>query len=419
MKRIKIVIFCGYRIRELDALLLLKQALEQHLSAEVYILGGLSELQKMYYYLHAIQPDVVFISQVLEKACRKLALYTLNAGALLYVVPAEITVITIIEDLLLNPKVSYDQLITKYLIPGRRYQQLLTHTDVKHSKIKIVGSPKIDCLVQEAGGQFLSRDQFCEKYDLDQTKKNIFIFTSFVMANPQYLKADSCFDATYSKMMESNRCIVQTKARYVHVIEALVKELPEYNFILKPHPLEDPQPFEAIAQRNFRLVTQVPFYACVNSIDLAIHWSSTVCPECWIKDIPTLQFAPFKKYDSFLSECHPGNPVLRTKQQLKQAIQKYLWVPQEEHYKKFQQEYLQNNFYKLDGQSVIRIAQEVSHDCRLRSSQSNFTARYSWLVVVVLGLERSIGVPLTQWLMSIVLPGYDAKNAIENQVYID
>lgn len=416
MKNAKVVIICNSKVRELTALMFLKSVLEKHTHSSVHIIGGLAEMQKIYFELYRIQPDIVFIPQVVEKECRKLAAYIIESRALLYVIPAEITVIKIIEEILLNPNISYKKYVTKFLIPGERFKALLEKSDLVKNQIKIVGSPKIDCLVHEEGSAFISRASFCNKYSLDVKKKNIFIFTSFVKANESYLKDDSCFDGTIKQMLESNKCVDLTKNRYISVIQKLCKDFSEYNIVLKPHPLEESESYKKIKSSNFTLITDESFYACLKSIDLAIHWSSTIAPECWIKKIKTIQFAPFPKYDSFLSESHPGNPLVRTYSELKKSIISFHQAKLEQRYKKFQQEYLQSNFYKLDGRASERISRIISNDLKLLRKTPNFSKNYSFLLPFVLSAEQIVGIKAIHRLIGFLDHNYDWKAAVENRI---
>lgn len=417
MKKLTILIICGYKLRDIESLQYLKRQLEKKLKAKVYIVGGLSELQKMYYYLYTIRPDVVFIPQVLEKSCRRLAEYVLASNALLYVIPAEITVITVIEQLLLNPDISYNDHLTKFLIPGKRYEKLLMSSDIHKDKVAIVGSPKIDCLVNEEGSQFLSRKDFCKKIGANPRKKNVFIFTSFVRANEDYLRADDFFKNTLDEMLKSNVCVDKTKVKYLQIIAKLCKDFNDYNIIVKPHPLEDAEVYRQQNGDNYYLITDTSLYSCINSIDLAIHWSSTVSTECWIKNIPTIQLAPFEKYDRFLSESHPGNPIVRTYEDLSNSIHIYLNKKLEGKYLQFQKNYIKNNFFKLDGNSAGRIVNIIKTDIKAKSLQVKFLPKFSWLIYVVLFFEKIFGYVIAHRLIALVDSNYDWKAAIENKIY--
>ncbi|GIK83871.1 MAG: hypothetical protein BroJett025_04930 [Patescibacteria group bacterium] len=415
----KILIFSNYKARELDYLILLQKTLAKTLSAKVSIVGGLGEIQRMYYYLYKIKPDIVFIPQTLEKGCRDLAKYVLDSGALLYVVPAEITVIPAIEDLLLNPDITYNTYFTKIFIPGKRYEKLLAKTDISPKKIKITGSPKIDFLVRNKGGQFFSRKEFSKKVNTNLKKKNIFFFTSFVTISEEYLRTDNYFSKAIKQLMKSNTCVALTKQKYIEIIQKLCERLPHYNIIVKPHPLESSLAYKKITASNFILLEQYSLYNCIKSVDMAIHWSSTVSSECWIKGIKTIQLAPYKEYDSFLTECSPGNPIVRTLDELQDIIEKNLDKKREKKYKEFQSKYLRENYYRLDGKSVDRIASYLKQDISKCKIQTTYQPKFSWLVYPILFLEKTLGVPVSRRIVALFLKSYDAKAAISDYVVLE
>jgi len=418
MRKKRIVIICGYKSRELQALLLLKKELELSSNAEVSIIGGISEIQRMYYLLYKIQPDVVFISQVVETVCRKLANYVLISGGLLYVLPAEITIISAIEQLLLNPAIKYDKYLSRIFIPGVRYAQLLKKSDINKNKITIVGSPKIDCLLEEENATFMSKKQLCLAEKLDIDKKNLFIFTSFVKADEKYLRSDKSLNSSVKKMLESNICVELTLSNYIRTIKKLSLDFPNWNIIIKPHPLEEASIYmTALKDSSVTVIANKSLYDVIKSVDLAIHWSSTVSSECWVRNIKTLQYAPYKKYNNFLTENRLGNPLLHSYAQLKSAIKKYAVQSLEQKYLDFQTNYLKNNFFMLDGKSCKRISSIVTSDLNKKRKNVLFRSNYHFAIPILLFMQKLFGISISRKLLYLFSRNFSFRSAVENYVY--
>lgn len=415
-KQIRIVLLCDNAARELSYLLLLKTTLENKMGARVFIVGSVAEIQRAYYYLNKIKPQVVIVSQIVEDSMRKLALYVKKSGALLFVLPPEVLVIPALTLIFSNPSIKYNHLLDAILLPGDRLKQVFTGTDISKSKLKVVGTPKVDVLVKEDSDQFFSRKYFLSHLNAPANKKNIIIFTSFITIPDHYMKKNESFKDIAMNLSMNNKFVEEAKRRYSVAINKLCRDFPNYNIILKPHPLEKNVSPQSSHCSNFFIAHGMSFYNCLHSIDIAIHWSSTIAPECWLKGIKTIQFLPHKDYRHRIVESWPGNPTITSYALLNKALRKYEDHQLETKYLSFQKKYLLDNFYKLDGKSCERISLLITKMLLKKGMSVHYTKMYSFPTYLLVLLEKMLGITLSRICIKMVLPGYKWSYAVNNYV---
>lgn len=410
----RIAILLDNKARELGGILLLQKTLQGKIHAQVKIMGSIAERVRTYHFLYTFQPHIVLLSQAVEDSMREFSQYITLSGGKVFLLPSEITIMRSLSKLIINPQLHYNDFVKGIFLPGKRMSALYRKTDLSEKKLHIVGSPKIDVLIQEKGNEFLSRKMFLKKIGAPIKGKNIYIFTSFVPIDEDYLEKNLTFRSNKRLLVENNHYIQKTKDAYLRTIEQLCYDFPQYTIIHKPHPLERSTFLKKIHASNFFTAEHVTFNQCIKSIDLAVHWSSTVATECWIKRITTLQYIPVSGKDHFLSEFSPGNPIAHTYHQLYLALKKYLRAPLEKKYTRRQLQYLQDNYYRIDGKSVNRIASIIKKEWKQFSQdisyQKNFSSFYSLFMI----LEHIVGKKLSRRIAGFFNRNYNWKYAVQN-----
>lgn len=414
-QELSIVLVCDNILRELTHLTLLKMQLEETLQARVTIIGSVAEIQRTYYLIHQLKPHIVILNQVVEDGMRDLAKYIRQSGAKVYVLPPEILVVPALSNILAISKLKFNHLIDGILLPGERMKKLFLKSDIQPNKIMVVGSPKIDVLMRATAPDFYSRTTFLEAIHARKNKKNIVVFTSFVPTPKTYLRKTKTFVGNIRKMSQNNVFVEEAQRLYPYALEKLCEDFPDYNIILKRHPREVDVYYQHIQKPNFFVASNMSFYNVVNSIDLAIHWSSTIATECWLRGITTVQYVPNTRTTNFLIESWRGNPVTHTYVELKKAVQKYMDMKLEKKYLKFQKQYLKENYYKSDGKSVERISERLLYSCK-KQVHPHYIKRYSFFMEAFVMCERYISSYLPRRLASLILQSFDWKYAVKNYI---
>lgn len=194
----------------------------------------------------------------------------------------------------------------------------------------------------------------------------------------------------------------------------LCQDFPQYNIVHKSHPLEKINFSSFVQQKNLYSIQNTSLEECMQSIDLAIHWGSTVATECWIKKIPTIQYIPIQGYDEFLSEFSQGNPVVRTYKDLMYSIKQYIQSPIDEQYLHFQKAYLLSNYYKLDGNSAKRISHIIHQVCNQKKYHLKYFRNFPLYYYFFYVLEIIFGISISRKLISLILRHYNSSYAINN-----
>ena len=403
---LRVVLLCDNIIRELTGLTQLKKELEKKLSAEVYLIGSIAEIQRTYYSLYRIKPHLVFISQIMEKDCRAIAAYVRQSGGMVCVLPVEITPAKAVESVIVSPKLRYNHLLDMLFLPGQHMFSYFNKTDIDKQKMVITGSPKMDVVLASSG---MSRQDFTSQQHIPSDKPNVFFFSSFPRTSLDYFRSDKCFTQNMTLMKKIHKAIRGTHQAYLKALPKICAALPRINVVFKPHPLEDLSWYDEITAPNFYLVRDASVKDCMASIDVVVHWNSTVCTECWLHQLPTLQFSPLRKYDWLLSEFSLGNPVSHTYQQLVKKILEQIHKKKQldNKFLKYQKAYLIDNFYRVDGKSSQRITQILKKKLVKTSFNLHYTEHFHPAIRLLLFIQKILGVKLSRWLVALLTHSYN------------
>lgn len=415
----KIVLICMDIHRELPMLKFFKKELEDTLNADVWIIGSLADVQKTFYLLSQIKPEMVFISQIVEKVCRDIARYVRNSGGILCVLPIELTYVNIDTYGFKNRRQLYDKYVDYYFLPGQKmYKDILKASDINKNKMFITGTPRIDLYINKNVQKTPSRREFCVKYNIPTNRKNIFIFTSFVTFPADYIRNEKAYKGSVNRVLKMNKEVSETRDIFVRDIKNICVDFPKYNIILKPHPLEDHIFYKEINLKNLYKINKVSFNDTVNSIDLAVHWCSTVATECWVNNIKTIQYIPTVRHKGLLTDFNGENPVYNNYLDLKKGISKYLDHHLEKKYLFSQKKYLQFWYYKTDGFSVRRISTKIKKILQSNPhAVLNYTSADSKMMHMFIILEKILGIKLSRRIVTLVKKDYNWRYAADNYVF--
>lgn len=411
---IRVGLICNNATRELATFISLKHEFENSLGARVKIIGSIAEIQRTLHSLFIFKPHVVFISQLQEDSCRTIARYVKKSGALLIILPEEITPARVVTSIVVNPKLKYDHLVDLVLLPGRIMYNMFLKTDIDVSKLFITGAPKMDVEYRQKGR---SRSELTKLLHLDSKKKNVFIFTSFAhSANIEYYRGNKCFSGSMRLIIKIQKVIRDTRLSYLEVLPKICNQFPQYNIVLKPHPLEDLSYYRQLKAPNLVISSRLSMQDCFPSIDLAIHWNSTIATSSWLHKIPTLQYSPLKVHDWLLSDFTRGNPLVHSYHKLFQLIERYIEKPGTYPHKHllFQEGYLSENFFKIDGRSQHRIVKQTSKllkECKIRV---NYEPQFNPVWYIMMFFEKLFGVLLSRRLAAVMIRNYNWRYAVDN-----
>lgn len=228
---------------------------------------------------------------------------------------------------------------------------------------------------------------------------------------------NSTYKSHIKSMNKYNLFIEKTIKIYSLALKMLCQDFPQFNIILKPHPRESNHYYQDITAKNFFVIKDVPLLDVLESVDLAVHWTSTVAIECWIRKIKTLQYVPLLKNKNYLIESHPGDPTIYNYKQLKKAIAKYSENDLEQKYLDFQKKYLKYNFYQVDGKSVDRIAAKINKLNAKSTPKLNYLDPKSFKANLLVILQNVFGLRVSRIMIALFDQDYDWRYASNNYVF--
>lgn len=83
----------------------------------------------------------------------------------------------------------------------------------------------------------------------------------------------------------------------------------------------------------------------------------------------------------------------------------------------FQNEFLSENYYKLDGKASDRIAQQLAVLMKINNYALSYEQSFDKRIYLVLLLEMMIGFKLANLILSFFLKNYNWRYAVENYVF--
>lgn len=411
----RIVIICGNIVRDYAYQSYLKKTLEAKFPCNVTIIGSLADYQRTVFLLHIIQPHIVLLPQVQEQSCRSIAAYVKESGGTVCVLPSEITYSTTDNIGLINKRISFNRYVDYFFIPGRQmYSDMRKDTDIVGSKLFVTGHPKTD-IVHGQTARRSDTKSLLEKYAIHSSKKTIGIFTSFISTPLSYVKREVGYTGQVRLIEKRNAVIMETKSLFIRDIARVAKYFPEYQFVLKVHPLEDMTPYKHLASVNIAVLREEPISSILPVIRLGIHTNSTTATECWVADIPTILYVPNVRMKPYLSDFNKANPIIFHADMLSPAIKKYMTTGMEPSFVRKQKAFLRYWYFHIDGKASQRIAaimKRIPFFDHLHYRYINPPLLRLFLV-----LEKIAGPKLSRRLVALWNKNYNWKYAADNLIY--
>jgi len=242
-------------------------------------------------------------------------------------------------------------------------------------EINITGCPRFDLLSEKYDPIFRSKDAFCSDYQLNPKTPIVIWFSSSSYANPK-----GNFDEWVENFYKSGAGKIVKgifdvavmgrvhQRAHDHILELfirLVKEYPECNFLVKPHPGEPKKPYHDALKdyANVRIINgNDQTIELIRHSDIQLNWRCTTSVERWMNDIesriisiepPNHELTDFNGYSS-------GNDVVKTFEELKERMIYYFeggTVASDliENRKKFIRNYFRSN----DGNSTEKFCETI------------------------------------------------------------
>lgn len=176
------------------------------------------------------------------------------------------------------------------------YNNLLNKYPNFKNKIINAGNPRVDFWRTDFK-KFYNKEK--KNYFLISSNfENIFGETNFYQKY-KFLKESKYFDLGMSEKRMLRRMTIEAilVEKYINLLKKLSKIFPKKNFLLRPHPIENPKHWNIIFEnyKNIKVDQSGNLSEVLNNADIVLHNGCTGGLEAAIRQIPTISYMPIKE----------------------------------------------------------------------------------------------------------------------------
>jgi len=257
-----------------------------------------------------------------------------------------------------DPTVDFNELCDLYIVWGKGMRDLfLEHTNLEPSKIKICGNPRFD-IYREPLSSLLSNQLILKKTKLDIHKPIILFAAGFPYLDKDKKMGKKNYGEAYEFFIEFQKRLFK---KTITILEEYFSKNPQVQLLIKPHPLELVEKYKGISKyENIDIIEDIDTSLILNEICILLHSSSTMSTEAVMLDKPVITMAFETIDDDFYVENIKYLPTAHNYEEFENLVNKYLKEGKMENEFKIKQlEFIENWFYKIDGNSTLRCANEI------------------------------------------------------------
>lgn len=365
----KILFSVDSKWRDLPSYVLLKGILEKQYGHKVYLVPMGSER----YYIPFLKPEMVIFNHLMEKKKSDLAKQLKKINIAIGILPTEGAPISRkAQEVIAGIYHDYKSVDLYFTWNRPMMEIMLEYNVLPDNKLKVTGVPRFDFYRPPANKVLVPKQRLLEKYGLHIKSPVVTLATNFVSArfarsNADYLSKDAenlriTDIANINERIEWCEKEFSTREQVLSIFEKLAESLPDVNFLLKHHPMEDIKFYRDYGvtlknkgMKNVAIISKEHIWDILNATDILIQRSCTTAAEAWMLNIPTIQL---QLSDYYYSPDHlHGNEVVHSYNEAIGKITEYLKgkeipVTILDNRKKA----LGKMYFKVDGKSSERCA---------------------------------------------------------------
>ncbi|RJR21777.1 MAG: hypothetical protein C4581_01680 [Nitrospiraceae bacterium] len=371
MKSKHILFFVDHKWRDLLSSVYIKLLLEKKGHRVTIARNGFER-----FILPVVQPDAVIFNHVYEDKRVDLLRKYIPNGLQVIVLPTEnIPVLDKVKQLFAG-QMSDLSIVDLYFVWNDEVGDIMRKARaIDESLIKVIGVPRYDIYRQQLSSLIMNRKDFLAKYNLDSRYPVITMTTNFTLAG--FAEKNIDFFNKDVKGLKSDQigydhdlAIRDLKSREIFhdAFYKLVKDYPEVNFIIKPHPSEDHTPYYEIIDKlnngpcrgRVAVVLTEYIWDVLNATDILLERSCLTGMEAWFMGKPTIELHlnPDEWYHSV--PMAGGSDEVTGYAQLRERIDHYLAGGKIEDAKLVHREGIINLWCgRLDGRACQRVVEET------------------------------------------------------------
>jgi len=361
-----ILICIDHKWRDLAGYVYVKKLLEKEGYRVILVRNNFEE-----YYADVYNPQAVIMIHLYDKKVSDRAKRMKNRGIRIFLMPTEgIPTLKSIRAFSVGAFSDLSAVDLQFLWSDEMKKEMLSYNVIDASKIRVVGVPRFDFYKQPLVNILLTKDQLCEKYNLDSSLPIItwatnFTHASFFVKNKDFLKKDwkkYKLDKIYDPEQIPKRDYESREIIFSSIMR-LINEIDNVNLIIKLHPSEDHlyyydriEKLNSQIKKRIKIITKEYIWDVLNSTDVLIKRSCTTGIEAWILKKPTIELK-LNPDEWYFSEEHArGSDIVNTYDELKDKVLFYLKegaIPDD--IMRNREDFLRKWCYKTDGKSTKRF----------------------------------------------------------------
>jgi surface carbohydrate biosynthesis protein len=233
--------------------------------------------------------------------------------------------------------------------------------------IAVTGCARFDFYHSKFKTDLFLKSEFLTNHKINNSNPIILWATNTPYANYSYNKIVSRYvkKANWNKeaIIEYWEVCKSQQHNHAKIIMKLAEKHPNWNFIIKVHPAEQLNFYLDIENKynNVVLGYEEGIQSYILNCDLVIQRNSTVYTEAWISNTPVIHIEDDKSYADYTSRLLKGNIVTRnfeeTENKIKDILSNSYVLSNDD--KVYREKTLEKYYYKVDGNSYLRIADSM------------------------------------------------------------
>ncbi len=300
----RIHLLCDHKWRDLPNLAALKLRLE-FLGHRV-LLSTTKDARAM---IAAFRPDCVVFNHLFSAANRELARTLQQGGVGVVVLPTEGAVRP--ELLTLSAGEFSDYRVADLILAWSETsaKDIRDRWGFDHDRVPAAGCTRFDFYHPAFASVIVPRERFCATYDLDPTRPIVTWATQYGYAHlngdagspqmAQWLReldeigVTTCYGRIGMDPLRIPGIHANGRAAAAQAFFALAKAMPDVQFLIKPHPIEELEFYRGriveAGCENIRFCPSTYIWDVLNATDVQLHRHCTTAVETWLWRKPTIE----------------------------------------------------------------------------------------------------------------------------------
>ena len=335
----RIHLLCDHKWRDLPNLAALKVSLERF-GYRVLV----STTKDVHAMIKAFRPDCIVLNHLFSDANRTIARLMKAAGVTVAVLPTEGAVRPEFAALAEGEFSDYSLADLHLCWSHSAAEDIRRRWGFDAESAPVAGCNRFDFYHPNFASVVDTREEFCSKYGLDPARPIITWATQYGYAHldgkkgtPEFTRwqrefadvgASVCYERIGIDSDEIPTFHANGRQMSAQAFFALTKAMPEVQFLIKPHPIEDldfyRREVEESGCTNIRFCPANYIWNVLNASDIQLHRHCTTAIESWMWQRPTIEMDMESSVGLSWVERECGSDSTRTPDELIAIVREYL-----------------------------------------------------------------------------------------------